>query len=98
MELAMLADDHIVSCDIHDNGKKVAELFDKYNLRALPVVDDGKEAGRRDLRGAGDRAVADESFEMRGEDSSLAMKPERRHAKGAFCAPIPATIREMRDR
>ena len=40
MELAMLADDHIVSCGIHDNGKKVAELFDKYNLRALPVLDD----------------------------------------------------------
>jgi len=32
--------DHIVSCDIHASGKKVAELFDKYNLRALPVVDE----------------------------------------------------------
>ncbi len=39
MELTQLADDHIVSCDIKTNGKKVAELFDKYNLRALAVVD-----------------------------------------------------------
>jgi magnesium transporter len=44
--LAKLTDDHIVSCDIHANGKKVAELFDKYNLRALPVLDsDRKLAG-----------------------------------------------------
>jgi CBS domain-containing protein len=42
-KLAELADDHIVSCDIHENAKKVAELFDKYNLRALPVVDDEKK-------------------------------------------------------
>jgi CBS domain-containing protein/sporulation protein YlmC with PRC-barrel domain len=41
--LGELADDHIVSCDIHTNGKKVAELFDKYNLRALPVVDEEKK-------------------------------------------------------
>jgi flagellar motility protein MotE (MotC chaperone)/sporulation protein YlmC with PRC-barrel domain len=40
MTLAELADDHIVSCDIHTNGRKVAELFDKYNLRALAVVDE----------------------------------------------------------
>jgi Mg/Co/Ni transporter MgtE len=39
MELTALADDHIVSCDIHAKREKVAELFDKYNLRALPVVD-----------------------------------------------------------
>ena len=31
---------HIVSCDVDANGRKVAELFDKYNLRALPVLDD----------------------------------------------------------
>jgi magnesium transporter len=43
IELASLADDHIVWCDIHASGKKVAELFDKYNLRALPVVDDEKK-------------------------------------------------------
>jgi CBS domain-containing protein/sporulation protein YlmC with PRC-barrel domain len=30
---------HLVSCDINANGRKVAELFDKYNLRSLPVVD-----------------------------------------------------------
>ena len=41
-----LADHHIVSCDIHASAKKVAELFDKYNLRALPVLDaDKKLAG-----------------------------------------------------
>jgi sporulation protein YlmC with PRC-barrel domain len=41
--LAGLTDDHIVSCDIHANAKKVAELFDKYNLRALPVLDDARK-------------------------------------------------------
>jgi magnesium transporter len=41
--LASLADGHIVSCDVHASGKKVAELFDKYNLRALPVVDAEKK-------------------------------------------------------
>jgi magnesium transporter len=35
--------DHIVSCDIHAPRKKVAELFDKYNLRALPVVNEEKK-------------------------------------------------------
>jgi Mg/Co/Ni transporter MgtE len=42
IKLASLTDGHIVSCDVHANGKKVAELFDKYNLRALPVVDEQK--------------------------------------------------------
>jgi CBS domain-containing protein len=41
--LAGLADDHVVACDVHTSGKKVAELFDKYNLRALPVVDAEKK-------------------------------------------------------
>jgi CBS domain-containing protein len=41
--LARLSDGHTVSCDIHASGKKVAELFDKYNLRALPVVDEEKK-------------------------------------------------------
>jgi magnesium transporter len=41
--LASLSDGHIVSCDVHASGKKVAELFDKYNLRALPVVDEEKK-------------------------------------------------------
>ena len=35
--------DHVVSCDIHTSGKRVAELFDKYNLRALPVVNEEKK-------------------------------------------------------
>jgi magnesium transporter len=41
--LAGLCDDHIVFCDERTSGKKVAELFDKYNLRALPVVDAEKK-------------------------------------------------------
>jgi CBS domain-containing protein/sporulation protein YlmC with PRC-barrel domain len=40
--LTEIKDDHIVSCDIEASGKKVAELFDKYNLRALPVLDPEK--------------------------------------------------------
>ncbi len=41
--LTDLADDHIVSCDVHASSRKVEELFDKYNLRALPVVDAQKK-------------------------------------------------------
>ena len=33
---------HLVSCEAETHGKKVAELFDKYNLRSLPVVDRDK--------------------------------------------------------
>ncbi|HEY0264925.1 MAG TPA: CBS domain-containing protein [Granulicella sp.] len=40
--LRELGDGHIVSCDVHTSGKKVAELFDKYNLHSLPVVDEHK--------------------------------------------------------
>jgi magnesium transporter len=40
--LADLPHGHLVSCDVDANGKKVAELFDKYNLRALPVLDHEK--------------------------------------------------------
>ena len=40
--LQSLPQGHIVTCDIHANGSKVAELFDKYNLRSLPVVDEDK--------------------------------------------------------
>jgi magnesium transporter len=37
---------HVVSCNIDANGRKVAELFDKYNLRSLPVLDhDGRLVG-----------------------------------------------------
>ena len=41
--LETLSEHHIVSCDLHTSGKKVAELFDKYNLRALPVLDNDKK-------------------------------------------------------
>jgi magnesium transporter len=37
--LASLPHSHVVTCDIDANGRKVAELFDKYNLRSLPVLD-----------------------------------------------------------
>ena len=36
---AAVVKSHLVSCDVNANGRKVAELFDKYNLRSLPVVD-----------------------------------------------------------
>jgi magnesium transporter len=37
--LSTLPQGHIVTCNVDANGRKVAELFDKYNLRSLPVVD-----------------------------------------------------------
>lgn len=40
--LSELPHGHLVTCDVDANGRKVAELFDKYNLRALPVVDHAK--------------------------------------------------------
>jgi len=41
--LADLPAGHIVSCDIDADGRKVAELFDKYNLRSLPVLNHEKQ-------------------------------------------------------
>jgi CBS domain-containing protein/sporulation protein YlmC with PRC-barrel domain len=44
--LADLPHGHLVTCKIDAGGRKVAELFDKYNLRSLPVVDaDNKMIG-----------------------------------------------------
>jgi magnesium transporter len=40
--LAGLPQGHIVTCNVDANGRKVAELFDKYNLRSLPVIDHEK--------------------------------------------------------
>lgn len=37
--LADLTPGHLVTCKADANGRKVAELFDKYNLRSLPVID-----------------------------------------------------------
>jgi len=34
---------HVLSCHVDDSAKKVAEIFDKYNLRSLAVVDDHKQ-------------------------------------------------------
>jgi magnesium transporter len=41
--LASLPQGHIVTCNASTNGRKVAELFDKYNLRSLPVVDNDRK-------------------------------------------------------
>ncbi len=44
--LSDLPHGHLVTCDVDANGRKVAELFDKYNLRSLPVIDrEGRLAG-----------------------------------------------------
>ena len=43
MPLANLPQGHLVTCSVDANGRKVAELFDKYNLRSLPVVDHDKK-------------------------------------------------------
>jgi CBS domain-containing protein len=40
--LAELSEAHMVTSDLDTQGRKVAELFDKYNLRCLPVVDEEK--------------------------------------------------------
>ena len=45
-KLTKLTDGHSRSCGLHASDKEVAELFDKYNLRSLPVVDaHGRIAG-----------------------------------------------------
>src|SRR5271155_3266818 len=45
-KLAVLAEPRFISSPVHAHQMQVAELFDKYNLRALPVVDDeGKLVG-----------------------------------------------------
>jgi magnesium transporter len=44
--LAVLTEPRFISSPVHAHQMQVAELFDKYNLRALPVVDDeGKLVG-----------------------------------------------------
>ncbi len=42
-ELNTLAEDHFVSCNVDAPSKDVIELFDKYNLRSLPIVDKEKK-------------------------------------------------------
>jgi Mg/Co/Ni transporter MgtE len=45
-KLDKLAHGHAVSCGLHEDEQHVAQLFDKYNLRSLPVLDGhGKIAG-----------------------------------------------------
>ena len=44
--LSVLSEGHNVRCGLDASDKEVAELFDKYNLRSLPVVDHhGRVAG-----------------------------------------------------
>jgi CBS domain-containing protein/sporulation protein YlmC with PRC-barrel domain len=43
IKLATLMTGHMVTCKLDERAKKVAELFDKYNLRALAVVDEEKK-------------------------------------------------------
>jgi len=37
--LAVLAEPRVLSCPVHMHQNELAEMFDKYNLHALPVVD-----------------------------------------------------------
>src|SRR5258708_20391280 len=39
-KLSTLAPDHLIYCDAGASEKEVAEMFDKYNLLTLPVVDE----------------------------------------------------------
>jgi magnesium transporter len=41
--LSSLPAGHLLCCSVDDSAKKVAEMFDKYNLRSLAVVDDHKQ-------------------------------------------------------
>jgi Mg/Co/Ni transporter MgtE len=41
--LGTLFEGHMVCAALDMNGRRVAELFDKYNLRCLPVVDEEKK-------------------------------------------------------
>ena len=41
--LRTLITGHLMTCKVKERAKKVAELFDKYNLRALAVVDEEKK-------------------------------------------------------
>jgi magnesium transporter len=43
VELATLTTGHLVTSHVDERPKKVAELFDKYNLRSMPVVDKDKK-------------------------------------------------------
>jgi magnesium transporter len=40
--LATLSPEHVISCEAGASEREVAEMFDKYNLQSLPVVDDHK--------------------------------------------------------
>ena len=41
--VAELPQGHMVCCHVETSGRRVAELFDKYNLRSMPVVNAGGE-------------------------------------------------------
>ncbi len=41
--LSQLPQGHLVCCHVGTAGRRVAELFDKYNLRSMPVVNEGNQ-------------------------------------------------------
>jgi magnesium transporter len=41
--LSSLPAGHLIRCGVNESAKKVAEMFDKYNLRSLAVVDDHEQ-------------------------------------------------------
>ena len=41
--LAVLTESRVISCRVDTDEDEVAELFDKYNLRTLPVVNSGNK-------------------------------------------------------
>ena len=49
--LKELAAEDLIHVDVEEKENNLTEIFDKYNLLALPVVDHGWETGRRDHRG-----------------------------------------------
>jgi len=42
-ELKLLAEPNFVKCERDERSKDVIELFDKYNLRSLPIVDENNK-------------------------------------------------------
>lgn len=45
-KMTTLSPEHVISCTAHASDKDVAEMFDKYNLMSLPIIDDeGRLAG-----------------------------------------------------
>ena len=54
-----LASETLIHVDVEEKQDRITELFDKYNLLTLPVIDDGGQAGGRDHRRRNHFAVRD---------------------------------------